>query len=50
MNDTIKIEGITLVKTKRGVEVRIPTSFNEDSYQEWRDRNRKKIVKFKKSK
>lgn len=46
----LTISGITLVKTKKGIEIRVPTSINEDSLREWKEKNKRAIKQFKNQK
>lgn len=45
----LTIEGITMEKTERGFQLIIPTSANELTIKEWKEKNYLKIKKFKKA-
>ena len=46
---TLTINGITITKTDRGFQVIVPTSINQDSLLEWKEKNARKIKQFKKA-
>jgi hypothetical protein len=46
---SLTIDGITITKNERGFQLRVPSSVDQNSLLEWKEKNARKIKQFKKA-